>query len=76
VIERAKALLAGLSGRTERLGAVGFTVPAPGAPPRRQLTLFPPPGEDLRQELMRIDPERVTPFEALEILRRLVEKAR
>jgi DNA mismatch repair protein MutS len=76
VIERAKALLAGLSGRTERLGSVGFTVPAPGAPPSRQLTLFPPPGEDLRQELMRIDPERVTPFEALEILRRLVEKAR
>jgi DNA mismatch repair protein MutS len=76
VVERAKALIAGLSGRTEGLGAVGFAVPAPAAPPSRQLSLFPPPGEDIRQDLVGIDAERVTPFEALEILRRLVEKAR
>jgi len=76
VVERSKALIAGLSGRTEGLGAVGFKAPAPQAPPSRQLSLFPPPGEDVRQELMRIDPERITPFEALDLLRRLVEKAR
>ena len=72
VVERSRALIAGLSGRTEGLGAVGFAAPAPQAPPSRQLSLFPPPGEDVRQELMRIDPERITPFEALDLLRRLV----
>ena len=76
VIERAKALLSGLSGRTEGLGAVGFTPLRPSEPPSRQLTLFPARGEALRQELIELDPERLTPFDALETLRALVEKAR
>jgi hypothetical protein len=49
-------------------------VPAPL--PSRQLSLFPPAGEELRQELLRIDPERLTPFDALDLLRRLIEQAR
>jgi len=74
VVERARALLGGLSGRTEGLGSLGFSPPAPAPAPSRQLSLFPPKGEELRQELLKIDLERTTPFEALEILRRLVEK--
>jgi DNA mismatch repair protein MutS len=76
VVERAKALISGLSGRTEGLGAVGFAAPAPAPPPSRQLSLFPPAGEELRLELLRLDPERITPFDALDILRRLIDKAR
>ncbi|MCZ6786809.1 MAG: DNA mismatch repair protein MutS [Planctomycetota bacterium] len=76
VIERAQALLSGLSGRTEGLGAVGFTPLRPPEPPPRQLSLFPAPGETLRQEIVELDPERLTPFDALEKLRALVEKAR
>jgi hypothetical protein len=40
------------------------------------LSLFPPAGEELRLELLRLDPERITPFDALDILRRLIDKAR
>jgi DNA mismatch repair protein MutS len=76
VVERAKALISGLSGRTEGLGAIGFSAPVPAPLPSRQLSLFPPAGEELRQELLRIDPERITPFDALDLLRRLIEKAR
>jgi len=76
VIERSRALLGGLSGRTEGLSAVGFTPPQPQAPPTKQLTLFPPPGEELRREISEIDPERMTPFDALEKLRDLVDRAR
>jgi len=76
VIERARALLSTLSGRTEGLGAVGFTPYEPSPPPSRQLSLFPPPGEELRRELLALDPERMSPFDALLKLRDLVERAR
>ena len=76
VVERARALLGGLSGRTEGLGAVGFHVPQRPAPAKKQLSLFPPQGEELRQELLALDPENLTPFDALLALKRLVEKAR
>jgi len=76
VVERARALLSGLSGRTEGLGAVGFTPLAPAAPPTRQLALFPPAGEELRRELLALDLERMSPFDALLKLREFVEKAR
>ena len=76
VIERSRALLSGLSGRTEGLAAVGFTVPEAARPASRQLALFAPPGEELRQELVALDPENMTPFDALRKLRELIERAR
>jgi len=76
VIDRAKALLSGLSGRTEGLSGVGFTPFEKPEPASKQLALFPPPGEDLRRELQQVDPENMTPFDALLKLRALVEKAR
>ncbi len=76
VIDRARALLSGLSGRTEGLSGVGFTPLEKPQPASRQLALFPPPGNDLRNELQALDPENMTPFDALMKLRELVEKAR
>jgi DNA mismatch repair protein MutS len=76
VIDRAKALLSGLSGRTEGLSGVGFTPFEKPAPASKQLALFPPPGEELRRELQQIDPENMTPFDALLKLRELVDRAR
>jgi len=76
VVERARALLSGLSGRTEGLGALGFSPLGEAPPPSRQLSLFPPPDEALRRELLALDPERLTPFDALAKLRELVERAR
>ncbi|MHC4547490.1 MAG: DNA mismatch repair protein MutS [Planctomycetota bacterium] len=76
VIERARALLGGLCGRTEGLSAVGFTPPLEPAPATKQLTFFPPPAEELRRELIQLDPEQITPFDALEKLRELVRRAR
>jgi len=76
VIERARALLGGLHVRTEGLAGLGFDAPDALAPPSRQLTFFTPPGEELRTELAQLDPEQITPFDALQLLRALVEKAR
>jgi DNA mismatch repair protein MutS len=76
VIERARALISGLSGRTDGLSSVGFTPFVPPEPPSRQLSLFPALGEDLRQELLSLDPEQMTPFDALMRLRELIERAR
>ncbi|MHC4449925.1 MAG: DNA mismatch repair protein MutS [Planctomycetota bacterium] len=76
VIDRAKALLSGLSGRTEGLSGVGFTPFEKPEPASKQLALFPPPGEELRRELQQIDPENMTPFDALLKLRELVDRAR
>jgi DNA mismatch repair protein MutS len=76
VVERARALISGLSGRTDGLGAVGFTPLDSPEPPSRQLNLFPPAGEELRQELLKLDPEQMTPFDALLKLRELIERAR
>jgi DNA mismatch repair protein MutS len=68
VVARARALL----GELERGG------PPPAPPPggSTQLALFASPEERLRQELAAIDPERLTPLEALGILARLVDLAR
>jgi len=76
VIDRAKALLSGLSGRTEGLSSVGFTPYEKPKPPSRQLALFAPPGDELRTDLQGLDPENMTPFDALLKLRELVEKSR
>jgi len=76
VIERSKALLTGLSGRTDGLSGVGFAEPQTPRPPQRQLALFPPPGEELRRELLGLDPENMTPFDAFAKLRDLIDRAR
>ena len=69
VVTRARALLAGLeTGK----GPVGRG-PEPGA---AQLSLFSPGEERIRRELAALDPERLTPMEALAVLARLVEAAR
>lgn len=49
---------------------------AHGAPGGRieQLDLFPPPNEEIFRELERVDVNRVTPLEALDLLARLKEK--
>jgi DNA mismatch repair protein MutS len=70
VVERARALLHGLE---TGAGPVGR------APERRasaQLALFAGPDEQLRRELAALDPERMTPLEALAALARLVDAAR
>jgi len=76
VIERAKALLSGLSGRTEGLSSVGFTPLQKPAPSTKQLALFAPAADELREELMKLDADHMTPFDALKKLRELIEHAR
>jgi DNA mismatch repair protein MutS len=69
VVARARTLLAGLeTGR----GPVGRGP----EPPAAQLSLFTPTEEQLRRELAVLDPERLTPIEALAVLARLVAAAR
>ena len=69
VVARARALLAGLEG-----GAGPTARPSDPAP--AQLSLFAARDERLRQELATLEPERLTPLEALTILARFVEGAR
>jgi len=69
VVERARILLAGLETGTGP-GIRQGQVPAP------QLPLFASPDEQLRRELGALDPERLTPLEALATLARLVQVAR
>jgi DNA mismatch repair protein MutS len=70
VVERARTLLAGLE--------AGQGPAARGAPAAdtRQLSLFASPEDALRRELAGLDPDRLTPLEALAALARLVEAAR
>jgi DNA mismatch repair protein MutS len=74
VVERARALLARLETREQ---AEPYPGPGPdaGAAPG-QLSLFGPPDSQLRRELAALEPERLTPLDALAILARLVEQAR
>jgi DNA mismatch repair protein MutS len=74
VVERARAVLARLETREH-------AAPYPGPDARAastasQLSLFGSPDGQLRRELAALDPERLTPLEALAILARLVEQAR
>jgi len=69
VVARARALLAGLE---TGQGPVGRG-PEPAA---AQLSLFSADEERIRRELAGVDPERLTPLEALAVLARLVEMAR
>jgi len=69
VVTRARALLAQLeTGK----GPVGRGPEAPAA----QMSLFARGDEQLRRELAALDPERLTPLEALAVLARLAEAAR
>jgi DNA mismatch repair protein MutS len=74
VVERARGVLARLETREHAEPYPGPPSPAPAAP--SQLSLFGPPDAQLRRELAALDPERLTPLEALAILARLVEQAR
>jgi DNA mismatch repair protein MutS len=69
VVARARALLAGLEqGEAPAAARTG------GAP--AQLPLFAPPADALRRELAALEPDRMTPLEALAVLARLAETAR
>jgi DNA mismatch repair protein MutS len=70
VVARARALLARLE-RGEGAGG-SRTPPAAGG----QLGLFPSADEQLRREIAALDPERMTPMEALAVLAGLVGRAR
>ncbi len=61
VVERAAHILA----RLEREGAAPARVPEEAPPPVRQLTLFTPAPAPLLEELRALDPDRLTPLEAL-----------
>src|SRR5437773_1620291 len=69
VVARARTLLAGLE---TGQGPVGRGP----EPPAAQLSLFAAGEERIRRELAGIDPERLTPLEALAVLARLGEMAR
>jgi DNA mismatch repair protein MutS len=69
VVARARALLQGLE-------TGGGPAPGRAESPPAQLGLFPRLDEQLRRELAAIDPERMTPLEALATLARLVDAAR
>ncbi|HYR96722.1 MAG TPA: DNA mismatch repair protein MutS, partial [Candidatus Binatus sp.] len=69
LVQRARTLLAGLETGT---GPIGRGAEPAGA----QLSLFGAGGEQLRRELAALEPERLTPLEALAVLARLVEMAR
>jgi DNA mismatch repair protein MutS len=73
VVERARGVLARLETREH---AEPYPGPPSPAPATSQLSLFGPPDAQLRRELAALDPERLTPLEALAILARLVEQAR
>jgi len=66
VVARARTLLAGLE---TGQGPVGRGP----QPPAAQLSLFAAGEERIRRELAAVDPERLTPLEALAVLARLVE---
>ncbi|HWP64923.1 MAG TPA: DNA mismatch repair protein MutS [Candidatus Limnocylindria bacterium] len=68
VVERARELLAALES--------GGTRQAPAGEAAKQLPLFAPPGERVLRELAALEPERLTPLEALGILARLVDEVR
>jgi DNA mismatch repair protein MutS len=74
VVERARGLLAQLEAG-QHLGAAEAGPRAPAAA-GAQLSLFGPVDTRLRHELAGIDPERLTPLEALAVLARLAELAR
>jgi DNA mismatch repair protein MutS len=69
VVARARELLAGLEAGT---GPAARASERPSA----QLGLFTSPEERLRREVAALQPERLTPLEALAVLARLVEAAR
>ncbi len=79
VVARARELLAELegshSGGGEGLGRHGAHRPASEAPPD-QLPLFGPPEHPVVRELREVEPERMTPLEALNLLAELRRRAR
>jgi DNA mismatch repair protein MutS len=72
VVARARTLLA----RLESGAAPGTGRAAAPAPPDPQLSLFGGPADRLRRDVAALEPERLTPLDALGVLARLVEQAR
>jgi DNA mismatch repair protein MutS len=68
VVRRAREVLHALENGGPRETASGSAA--------RQLPLFAPPSHRLLEEIAALEPERLTPLEALAILARLVEEAR
>jgi DNA mismatch repair protein MutS len=68
VVRRAREVLAALE--------TGEATRAPGDGPAAQLPLFASPEQRLVQELAGLEPERMTPLDALAVLARLAEAAR
>jgi DNA mismatch repair protein MutS len=69
VVGRAREILQRLE------GGEGPVAPRP-SPRTEQLALFAPPDAQLRREVAAIDPDRLTPMDALAALARLVDRAR
>ena len=74
VVGRARELLARLE-RGDGMGHGPSRTPPP-ATGSNQLMLFPSAGEQLRRELAGLDPDRMTPVDAIAILSELVGRAR
>jgi DNA mismatch repair protein MutS len=75
VVTRARALLAQLE-RGDGPGLGRDDGVARDGPRGGQLALFPSADEQLRREVARLDPERMTPVEAIAVLAGLVARAR
>jgi DNA mismatch repair protein MutS len=72
VVERARAVLAGLEAKHRDVGkSPGFASAEPPRPRDVQLPLFGAVPDPVVEELRRLDPERLTPVEALVALARL-----
>jgi DNA mismatch repair protein MutS len=78
VVERARAVLTDLEGeRDGTVERVAFGRARPSAPRDVQLGLFAPaPPDPLREEIRALDPDAMTPLEALNALAALVAKAK
>jgi DNA mismatch repair protein MutS len=75
VVKRARELLQSLESGVPLDGGPP-THPTGRGAPEGQLSLFRPPGDDLREEIATIDVERLTPLDALARLHDLVEKVK
>jgi DNA mismatch repair protein MutS len=67
VVEKAKTILASISGKAKSLPAVNRSTPV-------QASLFEDKNSEIIDEILKIDPNRLTPIDALSLLHKLREK--